>query len=72
MLAKVRFWFSNFFWGMVAIIISILIHYCGIVLRLSDMMVPNNKLFEKGREYGDDLCSKLTDKLLGWDERRGV
>lgn len=72
MLAKVRFWLANFWWGMVAIMISIVMNCYGIALRLSDMIIPDNQLFEKGREYGDDLCSRLTDKLLGWDERRGV
>lgn len=67
MWTKVTFWFTNFFWGLVAIMISIVMHYYGIALRLSEMIVPNNQLFEKGSE----LCSELTHKLLGWDRTRG-
>ena len=67
MLEKVRFWLENFWWGMVAIMISIVMHYYGIALRLSDMIVPDNQLFEKGSK----LCADLTDKLLDWDRRRG-
>lgn len=67
MLAKVRFWIANFWWGMVAIMIAIVMHYYGIALRITDMIVPDNRVFAKGSE----LCSRLTDKLLGWDERRG-
>lgn len=67
MLAKVRFWVTNFWWGFVAIIIAVVMHYYGIVLRLTDMIVPDNQLFVKGSE----ICAKLTDKLLDWDRRRG-
>ena len=67
MLEKLTFWCSNFFWGMVAIMISIVMHYYGIALRLTEMIVPNNRIFEKGGE----LCSRLTHKLLGWDRTRG-
>lgn len=67
MFSKVTFWLSNFLWGLIAIIIAIAMHYYGIALRITEMIVPNNKLFVKGSE----LCAELTHKLLGWDQRRG-
>lgn len=71
MLEKLTFWFLNFLWGMVAIVISTVMHYYGIILRLTDMIVPDNQLFANGYAKGSELCSKLTDKLLGLDQRRG-
>lgn len=67
MWSKLKFWFTNFFWGLIAIMIAVVMHYYGIILRLTEMVVPNNRIFVKGSE----LCSELTHKLLGWDQRRG-
>lgn len=60
MLDKINYWFGNFVDGIVAIFVDVGILVVGILLRLTDMVVPDNRIFLKFK----DLSTKEIRRFL--------
>ena len=66
MLSKITFWLTNFLEGLIAIMSSTAVYFFGILMRISDMIIPNNRVFM----WADRFSRTYIDEFLE-DEDKG-
>lgn len=63
MWSKFRFWLTNFADGLVAIISCSVLGLLAILARVTDMVVPNNRLYRFAEEIAKEATPMILDDL---------